>query len=317
MKDGSRRAILAAFAANLGIAVSKFIGFALTGAASMLAEAVHSVADTCNQALLLLGSARAKKAATAEHPFGYGMERYFWSFVVAQVIFVLGAVFAIYEGVEKLLHPHEIKAPLVGIAILTVGIVLETWSFRTATKEANALRGQSSWWSFIRRTKTPELPVVLLEDLGALVGLLLALVGLGVAMLTGEPRWDALGSIAIGALLGVIAVVLAMEMKSLLVGESGQPQTLEAIRNAIVAGDRVCRIIHMRTMHLGPDELLVGAKIELDAHLSFEEVAREIDAAEARMRAAVPIARIVYLEPDRYRPQMESDRCSPQNDARG
>lgn len=302
MNEGSRRAILAAFVANLGITLAKFAGFAVTGAASMLAEAVHSVADTCNQALLLLGGARARKEATVEHQFGYGPERYFWAFVVAQVIFVLGSAFAIYEGAHKLIHPHQITSPLVAVAILAVGVLLETWSFRTAIRAAREVRGDRTWWDFIRKTKTPELPVVLLEDLGALVGLLFALTGVGLSFVTGDPRWDALGSIAIGVLLGVIAFILAMEMKSLLIGESADPEVQDAIREALTVGSRVRRVIHMRTMHLGPDELLVGAKIEFGAGLGFEEIAREINEAEDRLRKAVPMARIVYLEPDRYHP---------------
>ena len=220
MHEGSRRAIVAAFAANLGIAIAKFGAFAFTGAASMLAEAVHSVADTGNQALLFLGSARARRAPTDEHPFGFGRERYFWAFVVALVLFSVGALFAVGEGIEKILHPHELESPYVAIAVLAVSIALETASFITARREANLLRRGESWVSFIRHTKNPELPVVLLEDLGALAGLLIAGAGIGLAIATGDPRFDAAGSIAIGVLLGGIAVVLAVEMKSLLIGEA-------------------------------------------------------------------------------------------------
>jgi cation diffusion facilitator family transporter len=304
MHEGSKKVIVAALAANVGIAAAKFVGFALTGAASMLAEAVHSLADSGNQALLMLGAARAKRGATPEHPFGHGGERYFWAFVVAIVLFLLGGVFAIYEGVEKLRHPHALESPLIGVTILTLAIALEGWSFRTALREANLLRGDSSWWGFIRHTKAAELPVVLLEDLAALVGLVLALLGVGLSMLTGDPRLDAAGSIAIGVLLTAVATVLASEMRSLLIGESASPARIAQIEAALLAGPRLRRIIHLRTLHLAPDELLVAVKCEFDRRLSFEELALEIDAAEVRMRAHVPETCVIYIEPDVYRDSM-------------
>jgi cation diffusion facilitator family transporter len=300
MQEGSRRAILAAFLANFGIAISKFVGFAFTGAASLLAEALHSVADTGNQALLFLGGTRARRPATPEHPFGYGRERYFWAFVVSIVLFLLGGLFALFEGEEKLRHPHELKSPAWAVGILVVAIVLEVFSFRTAIREANKVRGGERWWAFVRRSKSPELPVVLLEDLGALLGLVFALTGVTLATVTDEPRFDAAGSLAIGALLVVIAVILAVEMRSLLIGESASPKVQAEIEQAIKGAREVRRIIHIRTMHLGPDELLVAAKVDLDAP-SVSDVAKAIDVVEARVRAAVPIARVVYLEPDLYR----------------
>ncbi len=298
MTEGSRRAILAAFLANLGIALSKLAAFFVTGAASMLAEAVHSLADTGNQALLLLGAARGRRAPNEDHPFGYGRERYFWAFVVALVLFSMGALFAIGEGIEKLLHPHALERAEWAIGVLVVAIGLETFSLRTAVHEANAVRGGESWWSFVRHSKSPELPVVLLEDVGALLGLAFALAGVGLAIATGEPRYDALGSIAIGLLLAVIAVVLATEMKSLLIGESAAPGVTAAIRAALESAPQVRRLIHLRTLHLGPEELLVAAKIELEASLGVADVARAIDVAEARVRAQVPAARMIFLEPD-------------------
>jgi len=298
--EGSRRAIAAAFAANLGIAVAKFAGFAVTGAASLLAEAIHSVADTGNQALLFLGGRRARQRPTAEHPFGFGQERYFWAFIVALMLFSLGGLFAVVEGIDKLLHPHELESFPIALAVLGVAVVLEALSFRTAVKQAAAERGDGSWWRYIRRSKSPELPVVLLEDTGALLGLFLALVGVTAAEVTGNSRWDALGSIGIGILLGVIAIVLATEMKSLLIGESASGHLEDAIRAAMVDGSEVQRVIHLRTLHLGPDELLVAAKLEIDAP-SVADLARVIDAAEARVRTAVPIARVIYVEPDVYR----------------
>ena len=294
---GGTRAILAALAANAGIAVAKFIGFAVTGSSSMLAEAVHSVADTSNQGLLLLGGKRAKRAATPEHPFGYGRDRFFYSFIVALLLFTLGSVFALYEGIEKLAHPGELTSPLVAIVILFVAIGLEGFSFRTAIHESRELKGKLSWWQFIRQSTTPELPVVLLEDFGALIGLVLALLGVGLTLLTGEGVFDALGTIGIGLLLGVIAIVLIVEMKSLLIGEGARPPVLAAIVDGLKGG-AVQDVIHLRTQYLGPEELLIAAKIALRSGLPVEDVAREIDEAEARVRAAVPAARMIYLEPD-------------------
>jgi len=300
--EGSRRAIVAAFLANLGIAVAKFVAFLATGAASMLAEAVHSMADTGNQGLLLLGASRARRAPSPEHPFGFGAERYFWAFVVAMVLFSMGSLFAVYEGVQKLLHPHEIVSPAWAFGVLGVAIVLETFSLRTAVREARPLLQGRSWWSFVRSAKTPELPVVLLEDLGALLGLVLALLGVGLAVWLGDARFDALGSIGIGVLLGVIALLLAAEMKSLLIGEAASPEAIRTIRETLETSPHVARVIHLRTLHLGPEELLVAAKLELCADLDFAGVARVIDGAEARLRSRLDHARVVYLEPDVHRP---------------
>ena len=298
MQEGSKKAIVAAFFANLGIAVAKFVGFFFTGAASMLAEAVHSVADSTNQGLLLLGGSRAKRPATPEHPFGYGRERYFWAFVVALVIFSLGSLFALFEGEEKLRHPHELESAGWAVAILAVAIVFEGLSLRTAVRESRPAKGDRSWWTFIRRSKSPELPVVLLEDTGALLGLMFALVGVGLAELTGNPRFDAAGSIAIGVLLGAIAIVLVVEMKSLLIGESASPAVVARICGALTSDTRIERVVHMRTEHIGPDELLVAVKILVDGDRSLGEVADLIDEAEARVRAAVPVAKVIYVEPD-------------------
>jgi len=294
----SKKAIVAALLANAGIAVAKFVAFLVTASSSMLAESVHSVADSGNQGLLLLGSARARREATPTHPFGYGRERYFWAFIVTLVLFALGAVFAVYEGIEKIRHPHEVTSPAVAIGVLLVAIVLETLSLRTAVQEANKVRGTASWVSFVRHSKNPELPVVLLEDIGAEMGLILALSGVTLSLTTGNANWDAYATISIGVLLGVIAVVLSMEMKSLLIGEGGSKGDLEAIRRAVVATPGVAGVIHLRTLHLGPDELLVGAKLALDPALTVPEVAATINAAEQALRAHVPIARVVYLEPD-------------------
>ena len=294
---GSIRAIVAALVANAGIATAKFIGFAITGSSSMLAEAVHSVADTSNQGLLLLGTRTAKRAPTEAHPFGYGRDRYFYSFVVALLLFSLGAVFALYEGTEKLRHPHELTSPWVAVGILVVAIGLETFSFRTAIVESNKVRGNATWWQFIRQAKTPELPVVLLEDAGALFGLVFALAGVSLTMITGDPVWDAVGTLGIGILLAVIAVILIIEMKSLLIGEGANPAVLRTIVDELEVG-RIQRVIHIRTQYIGPEELLVAAKVALTPALSITDVASAIDEAESRVRAKVPDARLIYLEPD-------------------
>lgn len=294
---GGTKAILAALAANAGIAVAKFIGFAITGASSMLAEAVHSVADTSNQGLLLLGQKTSQRKADKEHPFGYGRDRYFYSFIVALMLFTLGSAFAIYEGIHKLQHPEPLTTPIVAVIILVVAIVLEGFSFRTAIVESRKIKGQVSWWGFIRQSRTPELPVVLLEDAGALLGLVFALFGVGLSVITGDPVWDAVGTLMIGLLLGVIAIILIIEMKSLLIGEGATNVELDKIETAI-AGGRVQRLIHIRTQYIGPDELLVAAKIALEPGLPLADVASEIDGAERRIREAVPAARLIYLEPD-------------------
>ena len=301
MDTDNRSAVLAALLANFGIALAKFFGFFMTGAASMLAEAVHSMADSGNQALLLWGGVAARRDATKLHPFGYGPERFFWSFVVAVVLFLFGAVFAIYEGVHKLAEPEPLAEPWWAIGILLLGIGLEGWSFWTAIKGARRQKGSATWWSYIRHAKTPELPVVLLEDLGALIGLALAMLGVALAWMTGDGRYDAIGSIAIGGLLGVIAIVLAIEMKSLLIGEAAQSSVVSALEAAVRGADNVSRLIHMRTLHLGPDQLLVAAKVEFGKGLSVGEIAAAIDGVELALRSACTLRQVIYIEPDLYR----------------
>ncbi|MBA2577568.1 MAG: cation diffusion facilitator family transporter [Euzebyaceae bacterium] len=296
---GTTKAVMAALVANAGIAVAKFVGFLLTGSSAMLAESVHSVADSGNQGLLLLGGRAAQRPASEERPFGSGRERYFWAFVVAVVLFALGALFSLYEGFSKLREPHAPESLGIAIGILCVAIVLEGFSFRTAIVEANHVRHGDSWWAFIRHSRNPELPVVLLEDLGAQVGLVLALIGVVLARYV-DPVFDAYATLAIGVLLGVIAVILAIEMKSLLIGEAARPRDITAIRAALERDGTVERIIHMRTVHIGPEQLFVGAKLEMDSALTFDEVARKINDLESRLRAEVPSVEVLYLEPDVY-----------------
>ena len=296
---GGNRAIIAALFANIGIAVTKFTAYLLTNSSSMLAESIHSVADSGNQLLLLVGGRRAQRAATPAHPFGYGRERYVYAFIVSVVLFSVGGLFALYEGYHKLQHPEPIDAwKWVPVLVLVVAIGLESYSFRTAIHESNEVRGTLTWVQFIRRAKAPELPVVLLEDFAALIGLVLALFGVGLTLITDDGTWDGIGTVAIGVLLVCVAVVLAVETKSLLLGEGATPEAVARIEAALVADPSVQRVIHMKTMHLGPDELLVAAKIAVAPIDSAAEVARTIDAAEARIRAAEPVARMIYLEPD-------------------
>jgi cation diffusion facilitator family transporter len=302
MQSGNRKAVIAALLANLGIALMKFIAWGVTGAASLLAEAVHSVADTSNQGLLLWGHSAARRAPTETHPFGHGRERYFWSFVVALVIFSMGSLFAIYEGIEKVQHPHELTDPSWAIAVLLIGVVLEGFSFRTAIVEARKTK-TSSWWTFIRQSKEPEITVVLLEDLGALAGLLIALAGIALALFTGDARFDALGSIAIGVLLGVIAVILAIEMKSLLIGESASAPNQQVIEDVALAHPSVRKIIHLRTQHIGPDQLLIGTKLEFEPDLSFRRLCDVIDELEAAIRERTMPSAFIYIEPDIFDPE--------------
>jgi divalent metal cation (Fe/Co/Zn/Cd) transporter len=277
--SGGTRAIVAALLANLGIAVTKFVAFLFSGSSSMLAESVHSLADTANQGLLLLGGRRSRRTADAAHPFGYGRERYVFAFIVSIILFSVGGVFSIVEGLDKIQHPHELEVPWLPISVLAISIVLESFSLRTAVREANHSRGKESWVSFVRHAKAPELPVVLLED-------------------TGNAQWDAIGTLAIGALLIAVAIVLGIETQSLLVGEGANEEDAQKINDAINGHSEVEALIHIKTLYLGPDELMVAAKVAFAAKTTLADVARSINAVEASIRAAVPIARVIYIEPD-------------------
>lgn len=308
--SGGSKAIVAAFLANLGIALAKFVAWALSGSASMLAEAIHSVADSGNQLLLMLGGRKARREADRSHPFGYGRERYVYAFVVSIILFSVGGLFAIYEGIDKLREPHALDPNWwwLPIVVLVIAIGLESFSLRTAVKESNLVREKGqSWVSFIRRAKAPELPVVLLEDAGALTGLTFALLGVGLTVITGNSVFDAIGTLMIGLLLVLIAIVLGVETKSLLVGEGATSADHDKIVDAINGGPEVEKLIHMKTLYLGPDELLVAAKVALTSDKTVREAADDIDAIEARIREAVPVARVVYIEPDVYRPAIDPE----------
>jgi len=323
--SGGNRAIIAAFLANMGIALSKFAAWFFSGSASMLAEAIHSVADSGNQLLLLLGGRQSRRAADAEHPFGYGRERYVYAFVVSIILFSVGGLFSIYEGVDKLTHPHELENVWLPVLVLFIAIGLESYSLRTAIHESNLVRTKGqSWVSFVRHAKAPELPVVLLEDVAALTGLVFALFGVGMSWLTGNPVYDAIGTLMIGTLLILVAVTLGIETKSLLVGEGATRADRDRIVTAIEGGDEIERLIHLKTLYLGPDELMVAGKLGFASDKTLGEVAADIDAIEARIRDVVPIARVIYLEPDIYHVPTETDTdagtagvsASDANDAR-
>jgi cation diffusion facilitator family transporter len=299
------KAVIAALAANLGIAIAKFAAFLVTGSASMLAEAVHSVADTGNEALLLIGAGRSRRARTAEHPFGYGRERYFYGFVVAVMLFTVGSVFSIYDGVHKIVNPGELESPIVAYVVLGLSAVLEGFSLRTAIREANAVRHGRGWREFVHLTKAPELPVVLLEDSAALLGLFFAFLGVLLSEVTGHTEWDGVGSVGVGLLLAFAAFIVGFETKSLLIGESASEEASAKIVAALEGGPEQFHLIHLRTSHIGPETLLVVGKIGVPADLTAADLAAGINAAEKRVRAAVPIAETIYLEPDIYHPGQE------------
>jgi cation diffusion facilitator family transporter len=300
--EGGTRAIVAALLANTGIAITKFVAFLLTGSSSMLAESVHSLADSGNQGLLLIGGKRSRREATPLHPFGYGRERYVYAFIVSIVLFTVGGLFALYEAWHKFEHPEPITDwQWVPIAVLLIAIALEGFSFRTAIVESNHVRGKRSWTEFVRTAKAPELPVILLEDLAALFGLVFALFGVSMTLATDNGIWDAVGTALIGTLLVTVAIVLSIEMKSLLLGEAATVEQVMAIKAAL-EGDEdsaVERVIHLRTLHLGPEELLVGAKLAVGRQEYGHQIAAAIDAAEQRAREAAPgLSLVMYLEPD-------------------
>lgn len=299
---GSKRAIFAAMAANAGIAVAKFVAFVVTNSSSMLAESIHSVADTANEGLLLLGGRKAQKVADDQHQFGYGRERYFWAFIVAMVLFALGGVFSIFEGVEKITNPHAIESVGWAIGVLLFAVVAEGFSFRTAVRQSRPLKGERTWWQYIRTSRSPELPVVLLEDAGALVGLVFAFVGVGLTAITGNAIWDGLGTLMIGLLLVAIALTLTIEMKSLLIGESATRENITALRAAVDGVPSVNKVLDLRTQHLGPDELLVAGKLEFARDLDNVGLSAAIDEVESALRTALPMSMHIYLEPDLYDP---------------
>ncbi len=298
MATTGKKTILAALIANLGIAIAKFVGFAITKSSTMLSEGIHSSADSANQLLLLMGTQRAKREPSSKHPFGYGRERYFWSFVVALILFSLGSLFAIYEGIEKIRHPHALNNASWAIGILIFGIFIESFSFRTAIVEARTIKGESTWSKFVVRSKQPEIPVVLLEDAGALFGMVIALAAISLVKITGEPIWDGIGTLSIGVLLGVIAIILAREMHSLIIGEAASEKDLSKIVNIIENNSQVAQLVEMRTQHLGPDEILIGVRVAFRENLQTKEIANLINQLEADIRIELKNAGPIFIEPE-------------------
>jgi cation diffusion facilitator family transporter len=296
--EGSAKAIVAALGANIGIAVTKFVAAAISGSASMLAEGIHSVADSGNQVLLLIGGKRARREATKTHPFGYGRSRYIYAFMVSIVLFSIGGMFSINEGISKLHETHELENAWLPLVVLGVSICLESFSLYTALKAAKEERGRTSLAKYIRHAKSPELPVVLLEDMAALTGLVLAFLGVGLTVVTHNAVWDAIGTLAIGVLLVMVAVILGIETSSLLVGEGASDKDTDKITDAIAATPGVDSLIHIKTLYLGPEELMVAAKFAVGKKATAQDIAKTIDDAEVMIRKAVPAARVIYLEPD-------------------
>lgn len=296
--EGGTKAVIAALLANSGIAVSKFVAFAITGSTSMLSEAIHSVADALNQVLLLIGGKRSKRVADDKYQFGYGRVRYVYGFMVAIVLFMVGGIYSLYEGWHKWNHPEPVNNHWIAIGVLTIAIILESLSFRTAIMETNKVRGKRSFAKFVRDSRQPELPVILLEDFGALLGLVFALFGVSFAVITGDGRWDGMGAMAIGTLLIIIAIILIREMSAMLVGEGALPEEYDAVKAALESAPLVERVINLRTLHVGPDALLVGAKIAITRCDTAQDIAQGIDEAERLLRLAVPSAQYVFLEPD-------------------
>ncbi len=296
--DGTTKSVVVAFAANAGIAAAKFVGYLVTGSSAMLAESVHSLADTVNEVLLLVGKRAALRRPDALHQFGYGRSRYFYSFVVALLVFVLGAVAAMYEGYRKLSHPEPLTTPGVAIAILVVAALLEGFSLRTVLRESKGLKGSDSWWHFVRNSRVPEPPVVLLEDSAALLGLGVAFAGVTLTAVTANPVWDAVSTLGIGMLLAVIAVVLIIEMHSLLIGEGATREQCAMIRSALQRAQHVDSVVELRTQYLAPDQLMVVAKVVLAPEEQFAAAADAIRNAEARIREMVPAVRVVYIQPE-------------------
>jgi len=298
MATTGKKTILAALIANVGIAIAKFAGFAITKSSTMLAEGIHSSADSANQLLLLLGTRRAKREPSPKHPFGYGRERYFWSFVVALILFSLGSLFAVYEGIEKIRHPHALNNASWAIGILIFGIFIESFSFRTAIVEAKTIKGETSWSKFVVRSKQPEIPVVLLEDAGALFGMVIALGAITLVKTTGEPIWDGIGTLSIGVLLGVIAIILAREMHSLIIGEAASETDRLKIVSVIENNKQVVELVEMRTQHLGPDEILIGVRIAFRETLQTKEIAQLINQLENDIRVELDNAGPIFIEPE-------------------
>jgi cation diffusion facilitator family transporter len=300
---GTTKSIVVALGANVGIAIAKFAGYLMTGSSAMLAESLHSLADSINELLLMIGKRQARKSPDTLHQFGYGRSRYFYSFVVALMVFMMGSVFAMYEGYRKLTHPEPLTRPGIALIILAFAALLDGYSLHTARAQSQRLKGSAGWWQFIRNSRVAEPPVILLEDSAALLGLGVAFAGVTLTTATGDPLWDAVSTLAIGVLLGAIAVVLIIETHSLLIGEGATGKQCDTIRSTLQRAEDVDRVVDMRTQYLAPDELLVAAKVVFGHDLELTVAADVIMNVETRVREAVPAVRVVYIQPDVEKPR--------------
>lgn len=311
----SKAAVLAALLANVGVGISKFIAFLLTGASSMLAEAVHSVADSSNQILLLIGGRQSKQKPTRSHPFGYGRVHFLYAFMVSIVLFSLGGLFAVAQGVSKIKNPDALQSPLVAYGVLVVAIALEAWALRTVLSEARRFKPKhQSWWQYMQRTKSVNHVVLMLEDSAALIGLGLAAGGISLSLLTGNPIWDGVATLLIGGLLVAVATILFHEVKSLLIGEAADPAIENEMLQIILSVEGVDRVVDLKTLYIGPAELFIAMKVTVGSEDNAATVAWTIDEIEARLRKAFPAAEMIYVEPDLYKTSHQQQRINQQID---
>jgi cation diffusion facilitator family transporter len=292
-----RAAVITALAANVAVAVAKFGASAITGSSAMLAESLHSLADSVNEILLLVGARRSRRPADLRHPFGHARYRYVYAYVVSLTVFWLGGVLAVVEGISHLAVHEALVDPRWAFAVLGVSAVLDGWSLRTTVRAGRPTKGALSWRRLLQVTKVPEIIVVFLEDLGALIGIGIALIGVTLTTVTADGTWDAVASIAIGALLMTIGLLVNRETQSLLVGESASVEVVAAIRDAIASTDGIDAVMDLRTIHVGPDDLVVAASVSIDPSQNAVGIARSIAEAEARVRRVAPFRTVMYLEP--------------------
>jgi len=292
-----RVAVLVALAANLAVAAAKLGAFLITRSSALLAESLHSLADSANEILLLVGARRSSRPADRRHPFGHARFRYVYAFLVSLTVFWIGGVFAVVEGIAHLASSEPIEDPRWAFGVLAIGALLDGWSLRTTLRSGRSAKGLMSWRQLVRVTKAPELIVIFLEDLGALIGISIAAIGVGLATITGVVVWDAIASIAIGLLLMAIGLVVNRETQSLLLGESATAEMETRIRDAIATTAGIDGVVNLRTIHLGPDDLVIAAAITVDGATDATAIAKSIVDAEASVRAAMPFRTVIYLEP--------------------
>ncbi len=306
-----RAAVLVALAANLAVAAAKLGAYLITRSSALLAESLHSLADSANEVLLLVGARRSSRPADKRHPFGHARFRYVYAFLVSLTVFWIGGVFAVVEGIAHLASSEPIEDPRWAFGVLAIGALLDGWSLRTTLRSGRSAKGPMTWRQLVRVTKAPELIVIFLEDLGALIGVAIAAIGVALATVTGVVVWDAIASIAIGVLLMAIGLVVNRETQSLLLGESATADVEKTIRDAIATTDGIDGVVNLRTIHLGPDDLVIAAAITVDGAMGATEITRSIVDAEASVRAAVPFRTVIYLEP---RVALSSGAASPTRD---